>query len=161
MEFYWAGLFHVRMLSASLKKDFLVASRRRFHGTGNGGKMELTLITLFILKHTIADYFTQYSWMIKDKGTYGAWGGLAHAGWHGLLTFSILVYVPIVFQYAVLCALADMIIHYHVDYVKSNFWKSKNLTPMDQQYWIAHGVDQLLHLLTYVGIIYVCVSNLM
>ena len=36
--------------------------------------MELALITGLILKHTIADYFMQYSWMIRDKGTYGAWG---------------------------------------------------------------------------------------
>ena len=122
--------------------------------------MTLALITLLIIKHTIADYFMQYSWMIKDKGTYGAWGGIAHSGYHGLLTFVVLllfVNPDIAFLFGVL----DSIIHYHVDYVKSNFWKSKKLTAMDQQYWIAHGVDQLAHLLTYIGIIYIlCELNL-
>ena len=98
--------------------------------------------------------------MIKDKGTYGAWGGIAHSKYHGLLTFVVLllfVNPDIAFLFAVL----DSIIHYHVDYVKSNFWKSKKLTAMDQQYWIAHGVDQLAHLLTYIGIIYIlCELNL-
>jgi len=122
--------------------------------------MTLTLITLFVIKHTIADYFMQYSWMIKDKGTYGAWGGIAHAKFHGLLTFLLLLLFvnPLT---AFLFGALDSIIHYHVDYVKSNFWKSKNLTAMDQQYWIAHGVDQLAHLLTYIGIIYtLCELNL-
>lgn len=122
--------------------------------------MTLALITLLIIKHTIADYFMQYSWMIKDKGTYGAWGGIAHSGYHGLLTFVVLllfVNPDIAFLFGVL----DSIIHYHVDYVKSNFWKSKKLTAMDQQYWIAHGVDQLAHFLTYIGIIYIlCELNL-
>ena len=62
---------------------------------------------------------------------------------------------------AFILAHTKRIIHYHVDYVKSNFWKSKKLTAMDQQYWIAHGVDQLAHLLTYIGIIYIlCELNL-
>ena len=47
--------------------------------------MELALITGLILKHTIADYFMQYSWMIRDKGTYGAWGGAPHSIWHAHL----------------------------------------------------------------------------
>lgn len=121
--------------------------------------MQLLLISLFVIKHTVADYFMQYSWMIRDKGTYGAWGGLAHAGFHGLLTYCILLFFinPL---YALALSMADSVIHYHVDFVKSNFWKHKNLTAMDQQYWIAHGVDQFLHLFTYIGIIYICVLNL-
>ena len=50
------------------------------------------LITYLMIKHVIADYFMQYSWMIKDKGTYGAWGGLAHSGWHGILTGAVIVW---------------------------------------------------------------------
>jgi hypothetical protein len=119
--------------------------------------MEIVLITLLILKHTVADYFMQYGWMIRDKGTYGAWGGIAHSGYHGLLTFAVLLLFPIPVVYALLLSIGDSVIHYHVDYTKSNFWKSKNLTAMDQQYWIAHGVDQLLHMLTYVGIVILCV----
>ena len=112
----------------------------------------LGLFTLFALKHLIADYYTQYSWMLKDKGTYGAWGGVAHAKLHGLFTFIILLlYVnPLT---AFLFGALDSIIHYHIDYVKSNFWKSRNLGPADQMYWIVHGTDQFLHIMTYVLII--------
>ena len=119
--------------------------------------MTLALITLLMTKHVIADYFMQYGWMIKDKGTYGAWGGIAHSGYHGLLTFVVLMLFPIPVMYALLLSIGDSVIHYHVDYTKSNFWKEKKLTPMDQQYWIAHGVDQFAHFLTYVGIVILCV----
>ena len=52
-----------------------------------------------MIKHVIADYFMQYSWMIKDKGKYGAWGGLAHSGWHGVLTSAVIAWFgfPILF----------------------------------------------------------------
>ena len=106
-----------------------------------------------MIKHVIADYFTQYSWRIKDKGTYGAWGGIAHSWWHGILTILVLVAcgVPTVFSFAL--GALDAVVHYHIDYVKSNFWKSKKLGPMDQMYWVTHGVDQLAHFLTYVIIV--------
>lgn len=123
--------------------------------------MTLLLVTLFFIKHTIADYFMQYSWMIKDKGTYGAWGGIAHSGYHGLLTFGVLILFISDLLLVIALSIADMLIHYHVDYVKSNFWKEKKLTAMDQAYWVAHGVDQLAHFLTYIGIIYIlCELNL-
>ena len=135
--------------------------------------MELIAFTLFILKHTIADYFTQYSWMLKDKATYGAFGGLAHAGWHGILTtavvwhltglhwFILIVWNITTFSLipVILFGLLDSIIHYHVDYVKSNVWKSKNYTPDNQMYWVTHGTDQMLHLFTYVFIILIVKIN--
>lgn len=120
--------------------------------------MKLELITLLMTKHVIADYFMQYSWMIRDKGTYGAWGGIAHSGYHGLLTFAVLMLFPIPIIYALLLSIGDSVIHYHIDYTKSNFWKSKNLTPMDQAYWITHGVDQFAHFLTYVVIVILCTT---
>ena len=117
--------------------------------------------TLFLLmvKHTIADYFTQYKWMMKDKATYGAWGGLAHAGWHGILTFLVLYWNPFAVMSTllmiILLSIIDSVFHYHIDYVKSNIWKSKQLTPIDQLYWAVHGVDQFLHMATYILIIYI------
>ena len=119
--------------------------------------MTTILFTLFMIKHTIADYFLQYSWMIKEKGVYGAWGGIAHSGAHALGTLLVLAILDIPTLYALALSIADGVAHYHIDYVKSNFWKHKNLTPADQQYWMAHGADQLAHFLTYVVIIILCV----
>jgi len=121
--------------------------------------MELIAVTLFIIKHSIADYFTQYSWMIKDKATYGAFGGLAHAGWHGILTTAVVWNLTGLHMFIlILLGLLDSIVHYHVDYVKSNVWKTKNYGPNDQMYWVTHGVDQMLHLFTYILIIWILIN---
>jgi len=117
----------------------------------------LVLISMLMIKHTLADYFFQYSWMIKDKGTYGAPGGLAHSGLHGILTLIVLVLFGIPFVFSLMLGILDSVIHYHIDYLKSNIWKNKKLTPADQQFWVAHGTDQFAHFLTYVGIVILCV----
>ena len=114
---------------------------------------ELTIITVLLFKHTLADYFFQYSWMIKDKGLYGAPGGVSHAGVHWLLTFICLGFLGVPILYSFVLSVFDGVVHYHIDYVKNNVWKSKKLTPADQLFWVAHGVDQFAHILTYVVII--------
>ena len=120
--------------------------------------MEIVLITLLMTKHVIADYFMQYSWMIKDKAIYGAKGGLAHAGWHGTLTLLVLAMCGLPTFFSIALGLLDAVIHYHVDYAKSNFWKSKQLGPTDQMYWVTHGVDQFAHFLTYISIVIICTT---
>jgi hypothetical protein len=120
--------------------------------------MELTIMFGLMVKHTLADYFFQYSWMIKDKGNYGAWKGMAHSEFHGLLTWVVLTICGIGWPLALALSLADAFIHYHIDFIKSNFWKSKQLGPQDQLYWVTHGVDQFAHFLTYIGIVLLCVS---
>ena len=118
---------------------------------------ELQLITLLMIKHVVADYFMQYSWMIKDKATYGASGGIHHANWHGVLTFVVLQLCGIGWPFALALGILDAVIHYHIDYVKSNVWKSRGYGPQDQMYWVTHGIDQLAHFMTYIGIILLCV----
>ena len=105
-----------------------------------------------LVKHTLADYYFQYSWMIKHKGSYGHWKGMAHSELHGLLTWIVLMLCGVPIIWAAILGILDTVVHYHIDYVKSNFWKSRNLGPADQMYWVTHGVDQLLHLLTYIAI---------
>lgn len=110
----------------------------------------IILITALLLKHTVADYFMQYGWMLKDKASYGAFGGLMHAGWHGALTLLVLLLatdIPTV--YMLLLSGLDTVLHYHIDYLKSNLWKKKAYQPYEQQYWMIHGADQFAHILTY------------
>ena len=114
----------------------------------------LTLFTLLILKHFIIDFPAQtpYQWM--NKGTYGHPGGILHAGLHGagtFLCFAIFFVTP----FALFVALLDMIIHYHVDWVKMNVnkkygWKADT----HPEFWVALGLDQLAHYMTYVFLIW-------
>ncbi|MDA8847304.1 DUF3307 domain-containing protein [bacterium] len=114
----------------------------------------IPLIIGLLTKHMVADYYTQYSWMMRGKGTYGAFGGLAHSGWHGILTLMVLNFLGINFWWALLMGLLDSVVHYHIDYVKTNIWKSRDYTPEDHAYWMIHGTDQFLHLMTYVLILH-------
>jgi hypothetical protein len=50
---------------------------------------------------------------------------------------------------------AEFLFHYHVDWLKERYVKSNGLTAGDAWFWHAIGVDQLLHGLTYVAIVWV------
>lgn len=114
------------------------------------------LLLVFILlmgKHTIADYFLQRMWMIRDKSVYGARGGIAHAFTHAVGTAIVLVPFLVSNFLAIVLAMLDGVIHYHIDYVKSNIWKKHDLDSTQTLYWVLQGVDQYLHFLTYALII--------
>jgi hypothetical protein len=54
-------------------------------------EMLLLLLFLFQIKHLLADFVLQTSWMVFDKGRYGHPAGIAHAGIHGLLSAPVLL----------------------------------------------------------------------
>lgn len=110
----------------------------------------ILLLTLFGIKHFIADFLLQYPYMLKQKGIYGAAGGLHHSWIHGVLTFFILVCVTQL-KVAVILALFDCIIHYHVDWAKQKL--NSGLSHTDRKFWIWFGLDQTMHYLTYIAII--------
>ena len=114
----------------------------------------LSLLALLFFKHFLADFVMQDQDMVKDKGTYGAYGGLIHSLQHAVLTLWVLLWFNPVL--AIMLALVDGIMHYHIDWAKMNL--AQGLTASDKKYWIYIGADQLLHYLTYLGIAYVAVS---
>lgn len=116
-------------------------------------------MTLLVIKHFIADFVLQSDTMIREKGTYGKKGGIDHACCHAFLT--LLFLAPMIAflpgsLYIWPVAILDGVVHYHIDWAKMNL--SKGLTPADHKFWVWIGIDQLLHYLTYIGIVYVVVS---
>ena len=122
--------------------------------------MEAWILSNILLgKHVVADYYVQMTFMVKGKHKYGAWGGIAHSGVHGLLT--ALCFTPFVsVSSAFILGLLDFILHYHIDYVKSNYSIRNPMQPSEQRYWIVHGTDQLLHILTYVFLVWLFVKEI-
>lgn len=119
--------------------------------------IEVLVLAGLIIKHIVADYYIQANFMFSGKHIYGAWGGIAHAKTHGLLTWVVLApfYGWII---ALGMAILDCFLHYHIDYVKSNFSIRNPTKPTEQKYWVVHGTDQLFHVLTYVLIVYLLVK---
>lgn len=123
------------------------------------------LYALFAIKHFVCDFPLQaFPYMYKNKGDYGHLGGLLHASVHAVGTFVVIIgalfwlrgfdQFKYTFNIALTLALADMIIHYHIDWAKMRLNKAMGWTPTNsEKFWVLMGFDQLLHNLTYVGFI--------
>ena len=109
------------------------------------------LLALFGIKHFIADFLMQYEYMLREKGIYGATGGVHHSLVHASWTFLILVcfvdHANVVIELSAL----DFVLHYHIDWCKQQL--NRGLTSADRMFWVWMGADQGLHYLTYIGII--------
>ena len=111
--------------------------------------MEVYLLFRLFTKHFIVDFPLQWEYQWRNKGTYGHPGGLIHAGLHGIGTYLCVVWFSI--PVAIVFAVFDSVVHYHIDWAKMNL--SSGLTTVDHKFWIWLGFDQMLHYLTYILII--------
>lgn len=115
----------------------------------------IVLISFLTLKHFFADFPLQSDWMISQKGHYGKPGGIVHAGIHGIFSFLIVcLFAP---QVAFLFGLIDGIVHYHIDYVKMRVGRINKYTTNDKEFWILIGLDQHLHYMTYLTLVWTLV----
>ena len=118
----------------------------------------LAAVGVLMLKHTAADFFLQTPYQYCNKGIYGHPGGMLHAGIHVALTPLVyLVLAPASLALTGVIALGEFAIHYHVDWAKERATRGLGLTPQTPGYWHTLGLDQLLHGLTYLGIVAVLV----
>lgn len=100
----------------------------------------------FAVKHLLADYVLQMSWMAKGKARGQSWLQplLAHAGVHAALTLSIaLVLAPSLWWLGAL----DLLIHATIDRIKGR--TTVGWTTGEQRFWTAFGLDQMAHELTH------------
>lgn len=84
-------------------------------------------------------------------------GGFLHASLHGLGTALVIINFIPKNHYGVLlfftCCLLDQIIHYHIDWIKTNI--GKNVQQYSKKFWLLFGLDQTLHALTYILILFI------
>jgi hypothetical protein len=106
----------------------------------------IAVMLCFLIKHFICDFLLQFPRHYLHKGRYGAWGGIEHGLIHGAATAFIL---------GPLYGLIDALLHYHIDWAKMNINKKFNLKPDNSEvFWHMIGLDQLMHYLTYLGLIW-------
>ena len=112
------------------------------------------LLVGFQLKHFIADYLLQPSWMVHGKGSIAALGGYLHAGIHAVASAVVLLLVATpLWLVAVLC-LVEFVIHYLLDFAKIHYSHGVDEQREPARFWGLFGLDQLLHQLTYVVMIF-------
>lgn len=115
--------------------------------------MIIEMLTLLFIKHFIIDFILQNKFQWSNKGTYGHLGGILHAGLHSIGTF-LCLFLFVGSGIAWIVALIDGILHYHIDWAKMNINKKLGWTPTThEEFWWLLGLDQLLHALTYIGLV--------
>ncbi len=116
----------------------------------------LAAIAYLLVKHAVADFILQTDLIFRQKGNYGAPGGLLHALIHILLTAPVFVLFPGGSpELAIGLLAAEFVVHYHIDWAKEQIVRYEHWTTKDTLFWWALGVDQLLHGLTYVAILWI------
>jgi hypothetical protein len=112
----------------------------------------LLIFCLLQLKHFAADFVLQTPRMIYEKGTYGASHGIYHSLVHAGGTLIAFVWLhPII---GVVTAFFDFLLHYHIDWAKSNINNKYKYTQDNPKFWVWFGADQLAHQFTYIVLIW-------
>lgn len=126
--------------------------------------MEGLLIGLLVwlqVKHFVADYLLQSSWIIAGKGYLNRPGGYVHAAVHVVGTAPALIYAGLGGGLIVLLLAAEFVIHFAVDHIKAVMGRANPQSPSSARFWASHGADQLAHHLTYSAILFIVMRALM
>ena len=118
----------------------------------------LASLALFEVKHFLCDFVLQTAYLYRNKGIYGHPAGFIHAGLHAVGSLPAILLLTR--DPAIIAAIpaVEFLIHYHVDWLKLYIDKHFRLGTKQSLYWAVFGADQLLHQLTYLGILAVLAS---
>lgn len=114
----------------------------------------LLLLLLLEIKHLFADFFLQTPRMLSGRGQYAHLGRAQHAGLHAAFSVCALLICGAPLVFVVILCLAELVVHYHIDWAKGVHSDKTGYTPTDPGYWRAFGVDQFLHQLTYIAMVW-------
>jgi hypothetical protein len=114
----------------------------------------LILLLGLELKHYAADYLLQPRWLLGGKGNLAAIGGYAHAGIHALGTAIVLFIVGTPLLALLLICAAEFVVHYGIDFVKYRYLSGVDVQTAPWRFWALHGLDQMLHQITYAVIVF-------
>jgi|SRR5688500_8297194 hypothetical protein len=115
-------------------------------------------MVVFAVKHVIADFVLQTSWMATGKDAKTGWALplLVHCAIHGALATAILLALAPRLWFL---ALADFVVHLIIDRAKGFCVARFNVTMDHQWFWWLIGIDQALHHLTGFGLAVVLAAN--
>lgn len=118
-----------------------------------GAYLLIGLLAWLQFKHFVADYLMQPAWILRGKGNLLHPGGYVHAGLHALGSLPALVLLELDRGWIAALVLGEFAVHFAIDHLKAVHAHKKPAAMTTRAYWAAHGADQLLHHLTYTGIL--------
>lgn len=117
--------------------------------------MVLWALLAFQVKHFLCDFALQTQRQILKKGVYGHPSGLSHAALHGLASLPALFILTSNGAAIGWMVALEFVVHYHGDWAKAQIDTRFRLTTTHNTYWIVFGIDQMVHQLTYVAMIFI------
>jgi len=109
------------------------------------------------VKHFVADYLLQSGWILRGKGDIRMPGGYVHAGLHAIGSVPVYFVGGLGGLAAAGLTVSEFIIHYVIDYGKVVYSQTHQNSTNSRAFWALHGADQLLHHLTYSGLLFAIV----
>jgi hypothetical protein len=128
------------------------SGRRNFMGVE--GATILWAMLAFELKHFICDFVIQTQTQARKKGFYGDIAGITHAGSHIIGSIPALLILGADIQTMAILLIGEFLIHYHTDWFKARLDRTRATAGQDHVFWILFGLDQLIHQLTYIAMMY-------
>ena len=110
-------------------------------------------LVIFEVKHFLCDYVFQMPTQLGDKRTYGARGGLIHAGLHAVASLPAILLLSRSAPLVLAIVAGEFAVHYHLDWLRTAIKHARGVTHGDRLYRIVFGADQLLRQMTYVIIL--------
>lgn len=118
----------------------------------------LLMLCLLQIKHMFADYYLQTPKMLSGRSTYFHWGRAQHAGVHVLGSVIVFLLFGAPWSFIVIIAALEWVVHFNIDFAKASYSDKKKLSPTQAAFWRAAGLDQLMHNLTYVAMVWAWVQ---
>lgn len=118
----------------------------------------LAMLCLLQLKHMFADYFLQTPKMLSGRGEYWHLGRAQHAGIHALGSAIVLAIMGAPAIFTLVLMAAEWFVHFNIDFFKASYSEHKKYTPAQAGFWRAAGVDQFMHHLTYIVMVWAWVA---
>jgi len=113
----------------------------------------VVLLYMLLAKHALADLLIQSLRKPGDKTNFKDPKGYLHAMDHGILTSLAIFLLTTNLTSAIMLGLVDAVLHFSIDYIKSNIVRRKKLTTNHSVFWAIQAIDQLAHYTCYVGIV--------
>lgn len=119
--------------------------------------METVLLALLVfqIKHFLCDFVFRTYDQVKTKGIYLHAGGLTHAGLHMLGSVPALLILTQTPWLVAALLIGEFLVHYHVDWTKSQIDGRLRLNDTNSLYWTIFGSDQMVHQATYLAMTYI------
>ncbi len=121
-------------------------------------QMTFLLLIIYQIKHYIADFPLQREYMLKK--TRAEWDFLLPLATHCLVHASLTLVICLYFNFSLWwLAILDFVVHFILDRLKSGPRYLGRFNDLKTSgFWNVLGLDQMLHHLTHIYIIYILVS---